>query len=155
MERAVYQQLIEYLESNQLLHHSHHGFRQHHSTATALLEMYSNWLDAFEDEKITAVILLDMSAAFDLVDKSILVEKLKLYGFDRHSADWMENYMSGRSQQVYIDGVLSDPMAVDVGVPQGSMLGPILYCLMVNDLPEVPHNHEPGDRGDPSVWNCH
>ena len=154
LERAVYQQLIKYLESNHLLHHSHHGFRKNHSTATALLEMYSNWVEAFEDEKITAVILLDMSAAFDLVDKSILVEKLKLYGLDRHSADWMENYMSGRSQQVYIDGDLSDPMAVEVGVPQGSILGPILYCLMVNELPEVPHNHEPRERGDPSFWNC-
>ena len=88
----------------------------------------------------------------DLVDKTILVEKLKLYGLDEHAASWVENYMSGRSQQVYVDGDLSDPLAVEVGVPQGSILGPILYCLMVNDLPEVPHNHEPKD---PSFWNCH
>ena len=152
LERAVYQQLVKYLESNNLLHHSHHGFRKHHSTATALLEMYSNWVEAYEDGKITAVILLDMSAAFDLVDKTILVEKLKLYGLDEHAASWVENYMSGRSQQVYVDGDLSDPLAVEVGVPQGSILGPILYCLMVNDLPEVPYNHEPKD---PSFWNCH
>ena len=94
LERAVYHQLIEYLETNKLIHHSHHGFRKHHSTTTALLEMHSNWVQAYEENKVTAVVLLDMSAAFDLVDKSILIGKLKLYGLDDHSSTWVENYMS-------------------------------------------------------------
>ena len=154
LERAVYQQLIQYLEENHILHHSHHGFRKNHSTTTALLEMYSNWVDAYEEDKVTAVVLLDMSAAFDLVDKSILIEKLKLYGLDEQSSSWMESYMTERSQRVYVDGDLSEEMSVDLGVPQGSILGPILYCLMVNDLPEVPHNH-PTNDDQPSLWNTH
>ena len=156
LERAVYQQLVEYLESNNLFHHSHHGFRRHHSTTTALLEMYSNWIQSYEENKITAVVLLDMSAAFDLVDKSILLDKLKLYGVDGHSSNWLESYMSNRYQRVFVDGELSDPLPLEVGVPQGSILGPLLYCIMVNDLPEIPHNHEPDDDDcDPSFWNLH
>ena len=85
LERVVYNQIIKYLEENSLLHPSHHGFRKEHSTVTALLEMYTNWVENHEEDKITAVVLLDMSAAFDLVDNSILIDKLKLYGFDAGS----------------------------------------------------------------------
>ena len=152
LERVVYNQIIKYLEENSLLHPSHHGFRKEHSTVTALLEMYTNWVENHEEDKITAVVLLDMSAAFDLVDKSILIDKLKLYGFDAGSSSWLDSYLSDRSQKVFLDGELSDALQVEVGVPQGSILGPILYCLMVNDLPEVPHDHLP-DGGSPSLWN--
>ena len=93
LERVVYNQIIKYLEENGLLHPSHHGFRKDHSTATALLEMYTKWVDNHEEDKITAVVLLDMSAAFDLVDKSILIEKLKLYGFDAESSSF---FMDGQ-----------------------------------------------------------
>ena len=155
LEKVVYEQLVKYLEENCILHPSHHGFRKNHSTATALLEMYSSWVEAFEENKVTAVVMLDMSAAFDLVDKEILIEKLKLYGLDDNSSSWMESYMSCRSQQVFLDGELSDTLPVDVGVLQGSILGPILYCLMVNDFSEVAHNHPPDGEDFPSLWNTY
>ena len=154
LERVVYNQLITYLEDNMLLNPSHHGFRRNHSTVTALLEMYSTWVEAAEDDKITAVVLLDMSAAFDLVDKSILIGKLKLYGLDENSSTWMDSYLSNRSQQVYLDGEMSESLPVNIGVPQGSILGPILYCLLVNDLPELSHDHEPAAESG-SFWNNH
>ena len=154
LERVVYHQMIEYLEENGLLHPSHHGFRKSHSTTTALLEMYANWVEAQEDDKITAVVLLDLSAAFDLVDKEILIEKLKLYGFEENSTSWMESYLTGRNEQVFLDGEFSETLPVDIGVPQGSILGPILYCLLVNDLPEVAHNHSPRESF-PTFWNTH
>ena len=154
LERVVYHQMIEYLEENGLLHPSHHGFRKSHSTTTALLEMYANWVEAQEDDKITAVVLLDLSAAFDLFDKEILIEKLKLYGFEENSTSWMESYLTGRNQQVFLDGEFSETLPVDIGVPQGSILGPILYCLLVNDLPEVAHNHSPRESF-PTFWNTH
>ena len=69
--------------------------------------MYSSWVEAVEQDKITALIMLDMSAAFDLVDKDILVRKLEIYGLEESSARWMDSYLSDRKQQVYLDGELS------------------------------------------------
>ena len=67
--------MISYLEENQLLHPSHHGFRAGHSTVTALIEMYDQWIEALERDEVTAVVMLDLSAAFDVVDHNILVKK--------------------------------------------------------------------------------
>ena len=125
--------------------------------ASKILErvVYMQLIEYLEEkDKISAVVLLDMSAAFDLVDKGILINKLRLYGFTDESASWMDSYMSGRNQQVYMDGELSESLPVDIGVPQGSILGPILYCLLVNDLPEVAHDH-PALPEAPSFWNTH
>ena len=143
LEKAVYLQIIEYMEANNLLHPSHHGFRKHHNTATALLEMHNVWLEAFDDKELTAVIMLDLSAAFDVVDSDILIEKLKIYGFQGNAPNWIQSYLTNRSQQVYVDGALSEPQDVNIGVPQGSILGPLLYTIYTNDLPEVVHGHEP------------
>ena len=152
LERAIFQQLIEYLEGNNILHPSHHGFRRNHSTATALLEMHNTWIEALEEDEISAVVLLDLSAAFDLVDTNILLSKLKLYGFQGNTTTWLESYLTGRQQQVYVDGEISEPLPVSVGVPQGSILGPLLYILFVNDLPEIIHDH-PLPQEDNSFFN--
>jgi hypothetical protein len=93
-----------------------------------------------------------MSAAVDLVDKSILIDKLKLYGLDEGSSSWIKSYMSERNQRVFLDGELSDALQVEVGVSQQSILAPILYCLIVNKLQEVPHNHLP-EAIHPTFWN--
>ena len=75
--------MVNYLEENDLLHPSHHGFRAKHSTVSALIQMFDTWIEAFEDDEVSAVIMLDMSAAFDVVDHGILLSNLELYGFEK------------------------------------------------------------------------
>ena len=118
-------------------HPNHHGFRANHSTSTAMIQMYDSWVQAVDKGELAGVCMLDMSAAFDVVDHEILLSKLELYGFDIEALKWMKNYLSGRTQSVYIDGSFSSYLPVLVGVPQGSILGPLCYILCTNDLPET------------------
>ena len=147
LERVVFMQVVKYMDENSLLHPSHHGSRAGHSTSTAAIEMYDSWVESVENGEMAGVMMIDLSAAFDLVDHPLLLQKLKLLGFDQHAEMWMWSYLTGRYQSVYVDGKFSQFEAVPVGVPQGSVLGALLYILFVNDLPEVVHGHDP-DRSE-------
>ena len=112
--------------------------------------MYDGWIEAYGDGELSGVCLLDMSAAFDIVDHTILLNKLKLYGFEEDSLQWVHSYLTGRSQCVCINGSLSKLLPVPVGVPQGSILGPLFYTLFTNELPEVVHHHD--QHQVPDTW---
>ena len=142
LERVIFCQIVEDFDQNQLFHPNHHGFRAGHSTCTALLQMYDSWIEALEQGEMTGVCLLDMSAAFDVVSHNLLVDKLTLYGFTNTARSWMESYLEGRSQCVYVDGSFSSTLRVNTGVPQGSILGPLCYVIFTNELPEVIHSGE-------------
>ena len=141
LERVVFRQVTRYLEDNDLVHPSLHGSRAGHSTATAITEMYDSWMSAAENGEMAAVMMIDLSAAFDLVNHDLLLKKLSLYGFDQNAVVWFWSYLTGRSQQVFIDGQFSEKKAVFIGVPQGSILGVLLYNLFGGDLPEVVHGN--------------
>ena len=139
LERAMYQQLVSFMDNNNYFNPNHHAYRSFHSTTTAMLQMYTTWLDAIEEGDMAGVCMIDMSAAFDVVDTQLLLEKLELYGYDRNAIQWAWSYLTYRSQAVYIEGSLSSLLPLEAGVPQGSILGPLFYTIFTNELPEVVH----------------
>ena len=151
VEKAIFNQLAQYLETSQLIHPNHHGGRKAHSTTTALVQMYNTWVEQMEEGKLVGVLMIDQSAAFDLCDHLILVEKLKLLGVQQNSACWMESYLNGRSQSTLIDGHLSSELALPpCSVIQGGIGSGLLYLVYTNDLPDVIHSH-PVNYQEPEV----
>ena len=142
VEKAVFNQLVKYLEENKLLHPNHHGGRKGHSTTTALVQMYNNWVEHMEEGKLVGVMMIDQSAAFDLCDHQLLIEKLKLMGIQGEAAFWMESYLQGRSQSTLVDGHLSsEQLLPPCSVIQGGIGSGLLYLVYTNDLPDVIHSH--------------
>ena len=142
LEKVVFRQLIIYPEENNLIHPNLHGSRAAHNTSTALIQLYDKWADEIEDDKMVGVLVCDQSAAFDLCDHYLLVEKLKLMGLDESSAVWMWSYLSRRKQSCFIDGNLSSPLdLLSCGIPQGSIGGPLLWLCFTCDQPDVVHEH--------------
>jgi hypothetical protein len=142
IERAVATQLNDYLVANDLLPRLQSAYRKGHSTETAMLRVWSDILTAADRRHVTLLGLLDLSAAFDCVDHSILLQRLRSSaGLAGTTLDWIESFLSGRTQQIAYNGQLSTTQKVLFGVPQGSVLGPLLYVLYTADLANVVARH--------------
>jgi len=141
-ERVVSRQLMDYLQLHHLLPPLQSGFRAGHSTETAVLHVLSDILAAVDAGNLAALVLLDLSAAFDTVDHSILLERLRrTFGVSGTVLQWFESYLRGRTLAVHRSGVSSITSTLECGVPQGSVLGPILFVIYTADLPVVIHRH--------------
>ena len=155
LERAVHNQLIQYIKENNLLNPNHHAYRDGYSTSTAVIEMIDTWIQAVEDGQLAGACFLDMSAAFDVVDHTILLDKMKIYGFTSDVIQWFDSYLSNRKQAVSVNGCLSELLSVESGVPQGSILGPLLYTLFVNELPDtIASNSSMSCYADDTTLTC-
>ena len=135
VEGAATQQIMDHLNNNSLLPCTQSAYRQFHSTETALLRIKSDLLMAMDSQKVTLLLLLDLSSAFDTIDHSCLLETLKTcFGIDGVVLEWIESYLANRYQKVKIDDVISDDLPVPFGVPQDSRLGPLLFTLYTANL---------------------
>ena len=124
-----------------LLSHRQHGYRKHLSCTTNILQLIDEILKDAEEGKEYAVLMCDLSSAFDTVNHKLLLEKLKLYGFSPAAIKWMEDYLQGRMQFCEVNGKKSSCLMIDVGVFQGSVAGPLLFIIFFNDLMTLEDEH--------------
>ena len=138
IEKAAAIRLTNYLCDNDLNEGLQSAYKKHHSCETALLRVQNDILKSIDDKKCVVLLLLDLSAAFDTVDHKILLHRLRSrFGIKGKALSWLQSYLTDRSQSVQIDGSTSSARPLRFGVPQGSVLGPLLYLLYTAPLGDL------------------
>ena len=136
-EKLIHAQTMEYLTDNNIFYKYQSGFRKNHSTDTSLSYLTNGILTGFDSGLLTGMILVDLQIAFDNINDDNLLKKMASLGFSNHSIKWFPSYLSGRRFQVNIKNKYSSTTKIECGVPQGFILGPLLFLLYVNDMKQA------------------
>ena len=153
-EKVIYDQLYKFLNENKFLSNCQSGFRSLHSTVTALLKATDDWHLNIDNNLINGVVFLDLKKAFDSVNHLILIEKLRRYGILGKNLEFFISYLTNRKQKCQVNGHISDQKAVCCGVPQGSILGPLLFLVFINDFPNCLKHSTPIQYADDTSLTC-
>ena len=142
-EKLMYNRLIIYINQNHLLYNLQFGFQKGKSTHMALITLIDKISEALDNSDFVIGVFLDFSKAFDTVDHSILVKRLHIYGIRGLALQWFESYLSSRMQYVTYNSIKSEREIMKCGLPQGSILGPLIFLIYKNDLATVSRNSLP------------
>ena len=134
LERVMYKRLYSFLTINNILYDKQFGFKSGHSTNHAIIHLVHEIFKAFDENKFTLGVFIDLSKAFDTVDHNILLHKLKNYGVVNNNLLWFKIYLTNRKQYISFNDSKTDLATISCGVPQGSILGPLLFLIYLNDL---------------------
>ena len=138
LEKVVHNQLVEYLDNEKMFSTFQSGYRKFHSCETAITKIHNDLLIMMDKKTNVVLLLLDLSAAFDTINHDLLIKKLtKLYGISETALGWLKSYLSDRTFKVVVNGVSSSYCKLSIGVPQGSILGPLLFIMYTRDLEHV------------------
>ena len=132
-EKVFLDQTEEFLSLNKILYDYQSGFRKNHSTDTCLSFLNDKILKGFDDGLVTGMTLIDLQKAFDKINHDILLKKLSIIGFSDHTVKWFQSYLSNRQFMVNLENSFSEVLSISCGVPQGSILGHLLFLIYVND----------------------